>query len=85
MSESDSKSANTNQDIPDNAQDLTIFVQNLLEQMVTTNLFLFEFSTDDLSSIIFSNNVSIKCLPLLSVELMKWETELMTWRSQLLI
>ncbi len=85
MSESDSKSANTNQDIPDNAQDLTIFVQNLLEQMVTTNRFCLISQTDDLSSFMYSNNVSIKCLPLSSVELMKWETELMTWRSQLLI
>jgi hypothetical protein len=30
MSEADAK----NDDIPENAQDLTIFVQNLLEQMV---------------------------------------------------
>eukprot|EP01039_Chlorochromonas_danica_P003197 gene3197-3500_t len=35
MSENDSKqgSSQPNPDIPDNAQDLTIFVQNLLEQM----------------------------------------------------
>jgi hypothetical protein len=32
MSDVDKNSANT--EIPDNAQDLTIFVQNLLEQMV---------------------------------------------------
>lgn len=40
MSENDSKqgSSQPNPDIPDNAQDLTIFVQNLLEQMVIPSL-----------------------------------------------
>lgn len=33
----DTEKNGTNSDIPDNAQDLTIFVQNLLEQMVSGN------------------------------------------------
>jgi hypothetical protein len=34
MSDQEGKQVANNSDIPDNAQDLTIFVQNLLEQMV---------------------------------------------------
>lgn len=34
MSDNTDSKANLSQDIPENAQDLTIFVQNLLEQMV---------------------------------------------------
>jgi hypothetical protein len=39
MSEQEGKQIGA--EIPDNAQDLTIFVQNLLEQMVSTFFFVF--------------------------------------------
>lgn len=79
--------------IPDNAQDLTIFVQNLLEQMVSLFL-LFSFSSlfsfalcltiPGISLSHHSNLVSIKC-QLLSLDvLMKWAIVSTTWRSPFL-
>lgn len=73
-------------EVPDNAQDLTIFVQNLLEQMVGKIYFKLCMYITLCIEIIprcpcCSNKGSIKCPPQLLEESMTWAAESMTWRS----